>query len=101
MDDKYRDLVSEQLFGRQMRLRVLAFVAAHPTGTTWQGQVSDAVGGNPTESGKELDRLVSIGLLQPPQRDSKASKKIYKRVDNHPLWAPLVTLLDTLDKAGP
>jgi len=101
LSDKYLELVGERLFGRSLRLQVLAFVAAHPTGSTWQGEVCGAVNGKPTEIGKELDRLVAVGLLQPARRDSKASRKLYDRADDHPLWPPLTAVLEALHKAGP
>jgi hypothetical protein len=80
------DLLGELMFGRKLRLRVLLW-AWHQDGEFHQTEAARGVEYSSTgEVGKELERLVGLGMLRKFGRPSGVGAQFYVRVAEHPGW---------------
>jgi hypothetical protein len=100
-DDKYFHLVGTELFGRSLRLRVVRWLLQQPSLLVTQGEVAKAMDEKTTEAGKELDRLVALGMMDKHDRARGNSPQEYTRLDSHPLWGVLQQVVDTVEDLEP
>lgn len=90
------DQYGELLFGRRIRLRVLLWVFRQGTQTFNQTEAARGIDYSAnSEVGKELERLVKLGMVRKFGRPGKVGPQIYVRVE-HPWWA----IVDAANKAA-
>ena len=81
-----QELLGELMFGRKLRLRVLLWVWEQD-GEFHQTDAARGVEYSSTgEVGKELERLVALGMLTKFGRPSGVGAQFYVRAAEHPGW---------------
>ena len=80
------DRLGELMFGRKLRLKVLLW-AWERDGEFHQTDAAKGVDYSSTgEVGKELERLVDLGMLRKFGRPSGVGAQFYGRIEEHPGW---------------
>jgi DNA-binding MarR family transcriptional regulator len=80
-----RDLVSEKLFGSELRLRVAFWVHRRGKRRFFQAEAADGVRYSASAVAAELDRLIELGMLKERSAETGDRRRYYQRIDS-PMW---------------
>jgi DNA-binding MarR family transcriptional regulator len=92
--------LGELLFGRALRLRVAAWVAARQDVLFFQGEAAKGVDYSASAVIQELDRLVELGMLVRLPRQPGDRRQYYTRTDSQ-LWAAVAAAVTALPRRRP
>lgn len=81
-------VVSDRLFGRRCRLPIAAWIAQHPKGRFYQGEVPLYGTVSRSNVNEELHRLLDLGMLDEERPDD--ARRVYYVRRTSPLWEVVV-----------
>jgi hypothetical protein len=90
--------VGKLLFGRPCRLSLALWIVRHDKPRFFQSEPTrDVI--QPGELGKELGRLVRLGMLEEERPDGE--RRVYYTRTNSPLWKIIEAASHSVDDVGP